>query len=152
MFPNSQQFEAKGACWSSRMGTRKINKQFYYSHGLAQTKQQVGLCVVGTLWCTDKPRANTNSQDSPRPGLGGSHHLPPYNILCAWPWHQHPNVILSKDSQMGVLKFPKLGFPRLWGAITLREKLWLIWGLKQNCSPYQELSKEMWHATCAQGN
>jgi len=24
----------------------------------------------------DKPRANTNSQDSPQPELGGSHHLP----------------------------------------------------------------------------
>jgi hypothetical protein len=37
------------------------------------------------LWCTDKPWANTNLQDSPWPGLGGNHHLPPYSILCAWP-------------------------------------------------------------------
>jgi len=34
------------------------------------------------------------SQDSPRPGLGGSHHLPPYSILCVWPQDQHPNVII----------------------------------------------------------
>jgi hypothetical protein len=58
------------------------------------------------LWCTYKPRTNTDSQDSPRPGLGGSHHLPPYNILYAWPRGQHPNVILSQDR---VPKFPKLG-------------------------------------------
>jgi hypothetical protein len=38
------------------------------------------------LWCTDEPQANTNSQDSPWLELGGSHHLPPYSILCAWPW------------------------------------------------------------------
>jgi len=38
------------------------------------------------FWCTDKSRANMNSQDSPQPGLGGSHHLPPYSIFCAWPW------------------------------------------------------------------
>jgi hypothetical protein len=37
------------------------------------------------LWCMDESRANMDLQDSPRPRLGGSHHLPPYNILCAWP-------------------------------------------------------------------
>jgi len=64
------------------------------------------------LWCMDEPRVNTNSQDSqdsPQPKLGGSHYLPPYIILCAWPQGQHPNVILSQDSQMGVSKRPKLG-------------------------------------------
>jgi len=34
---------------------------------------------------------NTDTQDSPRPGLGGSHHLPPYNILCTSPRGPHPN-------------------------------------------------------------
>jgi hypothetical protein len=50
---------------------------------------------------------------------GGSHHHPLYNILFAWPWDQHPNVILSQDSQMGVLKFPNLGLSQLWGPIIL---------------------------------
>jgi hypothetical protein len=36
----------------------------------------------------------------------------------------------SQDSQAGVLKFPKLGFPWFWGPITLREDLRLKWGLK----------------------
>jgi len=31
----------------------------------------------------DEPQANTNSQDSPQPGLGGSHHLPPYILFYA---------------------------------------------------------------------
>ncbi len=47
------------------------------------------------LWCIDKSQANMDSQDSPWLRLGGSHHLPPYNILCVWPHGQHPNVILS---------------------------------------------------------
>jgi hypothetical protein len=34
------------------------------------------------FWCTNKPRAYTNSQNSPWPRLEGSHHLPPYGILC----------------------------------------------------------------------
>jgi len=33
------------------------------------------------FWCTDEPRANTDSQDSPRLELGGSHHLAPYIYL-----------------------------------------------------------------------
>jgi hypothetical protein len=37
------------------------------------------------LWCTDEPRANTDSQDSPQPGFGGSHHFPPYSVFFAWP-------------------------------------------------------------------
>jgi hypothetical protein len=34
---------------------------------------------------------NTDTQDSPRPGLGGSHHLPLYNILWASSRGPHPN-------------------------------------------------------------
>ncbi len=34
---------------------------------------------------------NLDSQDSPWPELGGSHHLPPDNILCASPRGRHPN-------------------------------------------------------------
>jgi len=44
-----------------RDGTRKIDKHFTYSHGLAQTKQQVGSCIVAALWCIDEPRANIYS-------------------------------------------------------------------------------------------
>jgi len=75
-----------------------------------------------------------------------------YSIFCAWPRDQHPNVILSQDSQMAVLKFPKLRLSRLWGPIILCADLWLRWGLKQNCIPLWELSNDMWHTTYTQGN
>jgi hypothetical protein len=102
------------------------------------------------LWCTNELRVDIDSQNSPWPGLGGSHHLPFYNILCAWPRGQHPNVILSQDSQMGVPKLPKLGFLWLWKPITLRADLWLRWDLKQSCSPHWELFNIMLHATYTQ--
>jgi len=38
----SQHFGGRGVCWSSGMGTRKIDKEFNSLHGLTQTKQQVG--------------------------------------------------------------------------------------------------------------
>ncbi len=53
---------------------------------------------------------------------------------------------------MGVPKFPNLGLLQLWGPITFSVDLRSIWSLKQSCSPHQELSKGMWHATCTQGN
>jgi hypothetical protein len=42
MLFGSQHFESRKACWNSRMGNKKNDSQLYYSHGLAQTKQQVG--------------------------------------------------------------------------------------------------------------
>ncbi len=61
-------------------------------------------------------------------------------------------AFLSRDSQMGNLKFPKLGLPQLWSPITLCVNLWLRWGLKQSCSPLWELFNGMSHATYTQGN
>ncbi len=83
--PGLQHFGDREVCWSSEMGIKKIDKQLNYSHRLAQTKQQVGLCIIATLWCMDEPWANTDEQDSPQPKLRGSHHLLPYSILYAWP-------------------------------------------------------------------
>jgi hypothetical protein len=59
---------------------------------------------------------------------------------------------LSRDSQVGVPKFPKWGLPRLWGPITLCTDLWLRWGLKKSCKPRQELFNDMSHSTWTQGN
>jgi hypothetical protein len=95
---------------------------------------------------------NSDSQDSPQPGLEGSHHFPPYSILCASPRGPHPNGILSQDSQVGVSKFPNLGLLRLWGPITLFANLQLIWSQRKSCSFHWDLFNGMWHATCTQGN
>ncbi len=76
-------------------------------------------------------------QDTPRPGLEGSHHLPPYSILCATPPHLHPNGTFSRDSQVGV--------PGLWELITPNCKVWSQRGLNQNCSPRRDLSNDVSH-------
>jgi hypothetical protein len=95
---------------------------------------------------------NSDSQDSPWPRLGGSHHLPHYSIFCTSPWGSHPNDFLSQDFQMGVPKFSHLGLWQLWGHITSHSNLWLQWGLKQSCSPRQELSNGMSHVAWTKGN
>jgi hypothetical protein len=53
---------------------------------------------------------------------------------------------------MVVSKFPKLGLPQIWGFITLCANLWLKWSQKKSCSPHQDLSNDMLHATYTQGN
>jgi hypothetical protein len=89
-----------------------------------------------------------DSLDSPRPGLGGSHHLPPYSILYASPRHLHPNDFLYQDSQGGGTKLSRFGLLGLWELITPSSDLWLGWGLKQTCSSLQELFDNVSKSTC----
>jgi hypothetical protein len=83
--------------------------------------------------------------DSSRPELGGSHHLPPYNILCSSPLTLHPIDTFSQDSQSEVPKRSRIALPRFWASITSCSDLWLGWGLKQSCSSLWELSNAMPH-------
>jgi hypothetical protein len=103
------------------------------------------------LWCWDKPRVTSESQDSPRPGLRGSHHLPPYSILYTSPRGLHPNGFLSRDSRRQVLKLPRLEFPRLCCAITSCSDLQSWWGMKQSCRSHRALSNGVLHTTCTHG-
>ncbi len=95
---------------------------------------------------------NTNAQDSPRLGLGGSHHLPPYSIFCGWPRSLHLNGFSLRDSRVGVSKSRQLGLLRFWSPITLRADLQLRCDLKQKCSSHRELSNGMSHVICKQIN
>jgi hypothetical protein len=54
---------------------------------------------------------NLDTQDSPWPGLRGSHHLPPYSILCATPWGPHPNDHFVPGLPSGSLEIPSAGTP-----------------------------------------
>jgi hypothetical protein len=92
-------------------------------------------------------------QHTPRPGLGGSHHLPPYSILCATPPRLHPNGSFSRDSQVGVPKLsrncPKIVPARvlgLWELITPDCKVWLQQNLNQTCSPRRDLLNDVSHS------
>ncbi len=77
-------------------------------------------------------------QDTPQPGLGGSHHLPPYSILCSSRRRLHPNGTNSRDSQVGV--------PGLWELITPDSHIRSWQGLNQSCSPRRDLSNAVSHS------
>jgi hypothetical protein len=87
-----------------------------------------------------------DTQDSPQPGLGGSHHLPPYSILCNSSPRLHPNDSFSQDSQVEVSKLSRVGVPRLWMFIAPRLKLKSGRGLNQSYSSCRELSNVVLHS------
>jgi hypothetical protein len=86
------------------------------------------------------------------PNLGETTTFPPYSILCSSSPGPHPNGFLSEDFQMGIPKFPQLGFPRFWRQITWHADLWLQWGLKQSYSPCPKLCNGILHVACMRGN
>jgi hypothetical protein len=88
--------------------------------------------------------SDLDSFDSPRPGLGGSHHLPLYSILCSSAQRLHPNESFSRDSQDGVPKLSWFGLLGLWAFITFCPEL----GSGRGCSSPQELSNDMSHSCC----
>ncbi len=102
--------------------------------------------------CWDKPRTTLDSLDSPRPGLEGSHHLPPYSIFYSSPPHLHPNGFFSQDSQNGVPKLSQFGLLGLWAFITSRPELRSGQGLNQSCSSPRDLSNGVLHFTCTHWN
>ncbi len=91
---------------------------------------------------------NLDTLDSPQPGLGGSHHLPPYSILCSSARRLHPNGSFSQDSQGGVPKLSRFGLPGLWAFITSRPNLGSGRGLNQTCSSCREFYNAMSHSCC----
>jgi hypothetical protein len=126
--------------------TRKRDKLLSYSLLHPKPTNKLVRTHSAPFWCWDKPRATLNSLDSPRPRLGGSHHLSPYSILCVTLRHLHPNGFYSRDSQGGVSKLSRFGLPRLWELITPDSDLGLGWGLKQTCSSPQELFNGVSHS------
>ncbi len=128
--------------------TRKRAKLIHSLATYNKTNHELINTPLKTLLVLGQATGNTNSLDSPWPGLEGSHHLPPYSILCVVPSHPHPNAFYSRDSQGGVPKLPRSGFPGLWELITPGSDLGLGWGLKQSCSSLQKLFNGVSHSVC----
>ncbi len=93
----------RGSCWESRDQTRKWDQLSLCESASKNQPHEVSL-TFGTPLGVGTSHGHLNTQDSPWPELGGSHHLPPYSILCNSRWRLHPNGTNSWDSRNGVLK------------------------------------------------
>jgi hypothetical protein len=87
-----------------------------------------------------------DTQNSPRPGLGGSHHLPPCSILYSSSPRLHPNGFFSQDSQVGVPKLSRVEVSGLWTLIAPRPELGSGRGLNQSFSSRRELFNAVSHS------
>jgi hypothetical protein len=76
MFLGSQHFGGRGVCWSSEMRLGKMTSDQSLTHAYTKPNNKLVSAWLEHFWCKDKPWVNSDSQDSPRLGLGGSHHLP----------------------------------------------------------------------------
>jgi hypothetical protein len=73
----------------------------------SKTNHKLVRTQFAPFWCWDKTWATLDSLDSPRPRLGGRHHLPPHSILCIAPPRPRPSGSLSRDSRSGVPKLSR---------------------------------------------
>ncbi len=133
-------------CWSSGMGLGRVISNIFTYSNLHPTNHKLVNIMLQHLWWWDKPRATLDSQDSPRPRIERSHHLPPYSIFCASPQSSHPNDLFVLGLPKGSPETAKVGLPQLCGTITSCLNLRLGWGRKQSFSSRWELSNGVWHS------
>ncbi len=135
----------RGACQKSRDQTKKKDQKIKLE-STSKTNHKKVSQHSGTPLGVGTSHGHFYTQDSPWPGLGGSHHLPPYSILCSSSRDLHPNDTFSQDSQVGVLKLSRVGVPGLWELISPDCKVRSRQGLKKKCSSLRELSNSMLHS------
>ncbi len=82
---------------------------FTHSHGPAQNQRKVVSAQLEHLWCQDEPRATRTHKTHHGPDLGEATTFP--LIVYSTPLHMAhiQMVFLSQDSQVGILKLPRLG-------------------------------------------
>jgi hypothetical protein len=137
----------KGRVGALGWGLWQVTKRLIIHTNLHKPNNKLVNVWLEHFWCTNKPWAYTDSQDSPQPGLGGSHHLPLYSIIYVWPWGLHPNVILSR-----LVTLFEIGTSGTLEAHNFCANIQLRWGPKKSYSPCWELSNDMWNVTCTQVN
>ncbi len=70
------------------------------------------------LWVLGQATGTLTHLTHHGPDSGGSHHLPPYSILCNSLHELHPNGTFSRNSQEGVPKLSQVRLPGLWTLTT----------------------------------
>ncbi len=137
----------RGVCQTSGMRLGRVDKLHSLTRACTQPTQG-GQCIVGALLVLGRTTGNMDTQDSPRPGLGGAITFPLIVYFVVGHGAYIQMAFLSRDSRVRVPRLRQRGFPRLWRPITLQSDLGLRCDLKQSCNSHRELSNGMWHVVC----
>ncbi len=92
------------------MELERVDKLHSLTRAFTQSTQS-GQCIVEAPSVLGRATGNTDTLDSPRPGPGGSHHLPPYSILYGCPRSLHPNGFSLLGLLSGSPKIVPIGIP-----------------------------------------
>jgi hypothetical protein len=92
----------EGCVGDSKWGLRRLTSKSITHTDLHKSNNKLVSAELQRFWCT-------NPQDSPRLKFAGSHHLPPYSIICVCSRGQHLNVIFVPKLPSGSHKIPKIG-------------------------------------------
>ncbi len=88
-------------------------------------------------------------QDTPWPGLGGSHHLP-HIVFSAPRFGDYIQMALfpgtPKLESRNCPEIVMVGVPGLWALITPDCEVWSQQGLNQSCSPRRDLFNDVSHS------
>jgi hypothetical protein len=88
-------------------------------------------------------------QDSPRPRLGGSHHLPHIVFSATLHGGYIQMALFPGTPKLESRNCPEVvpvGVPGLWELITPSCQVWSRRGLNQSCSPCRDLSNDISHS------
>jgi hypothetical protein len=100
-------------------------------------------------------RQATNKLELTRLTTAQTWRKPPLSPLIIYfvPLHEaHIQMTFCPETRKWEFQNSQLGLPRLWGPISLCEKLWLKWGQQQSYSPCRRLFNNMSHDTWTWGN
>jgi hypothetical protein len=125
MFPGSQHFKGRRACWSFRMWTKTNDKRVNYSHWTTQTKHNWSIFGARTSHGQTQTHKTHHGLN-----LGEATTFP--LIIFSMPDHGAYTQMsfCPKTPKLGISKFPKLKFLQLWRPITFSANPGLSWGLK----------------------
>jgi hypothetical protein len=76
-------FGVEGCVETSGWGLGRMTSKSIIHMDLHKPNNKLASVGLEHFWCMDEPHAYMDSQDSPWPRFGGSHHLPPYSIIYA---------------------------------------------------------------------
>ncbi len=81
--PSLQHFGVERCVRAPKWGLGRLTRNSITHTNLHKPNNKLVSVWLKHFWCVDEPWANMDSEDSPWPELGGSHHLPPYSIFYA---------------------------------------------------------------------
>ncbi len=107
------------------MGFEKVDKLHSLTQACTQPTQS-DQCIVGASLVLGRTMNNMDTLNSPRPGLEGSHHLPPCSILCGWPWSLHPNGFSFPRLPSGSPKIAPVRTPTTLEPHNFASRPWIV--------------------------